>query len=616
MAIFDRVGSLIQVTNSHSSTLAGTNPDISMDRNGNFVVVWTHFFSSNDSDIYFRRFDRNGRPVGLVQQAANSSSNEAAPAVAMDPNGNFVITYSVNGNIVIKRYDSNSNSTFTRTIDHSSDLYDSDVAIDNEGDFAVVFTDRVSSSDSDIRGYTYHSDGTPAVSNIDITGTGSGDGLSEESPSIAARPINNDNLSPLALAGMVTWTTTTSSSSGFRSVAYRKFGNEGNALGLATYINSPLINNTTVAATVEPSISVNESGDFAIAYRSRLDYDIYTQLNNGSPVLVDNRTGDEPDVIITNDDSISVAYEFDFRDGYMKQGSDSPMSLGIEFPKVAISHNNDRLAVVGDRIVDGKNQPFVQIFNNSQSVSGVSSSNDLNQDGKADILVHNPNRSWSATWLMNGSSYSNWAGLPAWSGWRPVGMGDFNSDGQTDILINHRNNRWNGVWFMNGTNYSSYANIGAGGWYGWNVTTAGDFNKDGQADLVAHNPDSDWNVVWLTNGANVTGWFSLPLWNGWEPVGSGDFNKDGNLDVLVSNPTQGLNAVWYTNGSSYTGQQGLYSWGSAWQAVGAGDFNQDGNTDMLMSNPSQGWNGIALMNGTTPSGWAGLPSWSGWEIAG
>ena len=180
--------------------------------------------------------------------------------------------------------------------------------------------------------------------------------------------------------------------------------------------------------------------------------------------------------------------------------------------------------------------------------SASDNKNDLNQDGKADILVHNPSRNWSGAWLMNGTNYSGWAGLPDWSGWRPVGMGDFNSDGKTDVLINNPNNRWNGVWRMNGTSYSGYTGLAAGG---WNVVSAGDFNKDNRSDIVVHNPNNFWSGVWLMNGTNITGWIALPAWGGWKPVATGDFNKDGNLDVLINNASQGWNGIWYTNGSSY-----------------------------------------------------------------
>ena len=305
-------------------------------------------------------------------------------------------------------------------------------------------------------------------------------------------------------------------------------------------------------------------------------------------------------------------YIFDSNDALIGQRN-NVKSGNITITNGSITQQNQVFFVWLDNVVDdGYNVNLSVSYSSTSPTPG--SANDLNQDGKPDILVHNPNRSWSGAWLMNGTNYSGWAGLPDWSGWRPVGMGDFNSDGKTDVLINNPNNRWNGIWFMNGTTYSGSSGVAAGG---WNVSGSGDFNKDNKTDILVHNPTNSWNGVWLMNNTNISGWIGLPAWSGWKAVATGDFNKDGNLDVLATNPSQGWNGIWYTNGSTYTGYQALYSWGSAWQVAGAGDFNQDGNTDILMTNPSQGWNGIALMNGTNQSGWRGFdPDPSGWQIAG
>ena len=90
----NRLGSEFQV----NATSAGdqANPNIAMNASGNFVVSW----SSNGQDgdgwgIYAQRFNANGTPVGgefLVN--ATTAGNQDASAIAMDDSGAFLITWS------------------------------------------------------------------------------------------------------------------------------------------------------------------------------------------------------------------------------------------------------------------------------------------------------------------------------------------------------------------------------------------------------------------------------------------------------------------------------------------------------------------------------------------
>jgi hypothetical protein len=76
-----------------STTGDQADPQVAMDRSGNFVVVWD---SSDGSayGIFGRRFDSTGAPLtGEIAVNTYTTDNQDAPAIAMDPDGNFVCVW-------------------------------------------------------------------------------------------------------------------------------------------------------------------------------------------------------------------------------------------------------------------------------------------------------------------------------------------------------------------------------------------------------------------------------------------------------------------------------------------------------------------------------------------
>ena len=69
-----------------------------MDGYGDFVVVWAGQGADDNSGVYAQVFDNQGYAVGnefLVNQTTLNIQD--APAVAMDNNGDFVVTWSSYG---------------------------------------------------------------------------------------------------------------------------------------------------------------------------------------------------------------------------------------------------------------------------------------------------------------------------------------------------------------------------------------------------------------------------------------------------------------------------------------------------------------------------------------
>ncbi len=72
------------------------SPDVAMDQNGNFVVVWQSYPGQDGSyyGIYGRRFDATGIPLGGEFQVNTTTDDwQEGPKVAMAPDGRFVVVW-------------------------------------------------------------------------------------------------------------------------------------------------------------------------------------------------------------------------------------------------------------------------------------------------------------------------------------------------------------------------------------------------------------------------------------------------------------------------------------------------------------------------------------------
>ena len=70
------------------------DPDIAMDWKGNFVITWVSHFQDGEEGIFAQRFNRKGKPLGNEFHVNSYIDNtQYDPAIAMDQKGNFVITW-------------------------------------------------------------------------------------------------------------------------------------------------------------------------------------------------------------------------------------------------------------------------------------------------------------------------------------------------------------------------------------------------------------------------------------------------------------------------------------------------------------------------------------------
>ena len=171
-------------TNLTSATLQPETANaVAVDDDGAYVVVWTAYDSSVGSDrVYMRMFDADGTPADLpiVDSSGNATgtSVDAAPvmlvtadsafaddrqryaSVAMDPDGDFVITWSGKGadssstsghDVYYQRFDEGGGKIGSETLvnlEADGDQWISSVGMDAIGNFVIVWTGEGFLSDS------------------------------------------------------------------------------------------------------------------------------------------------------------------------------------------------------------------------------------------------------------------------------------------------------------------------------------------------------------------------------------------------------------------------------------------------------------------------------------
>jgi hypothetical protein len=126
---------------------------MAMDADGNYAVVWTRDGQgSSAGGIYARCYDASGVPQGSEFSVTDTSLSEVQPAVAMDADGDFVVTwsrgfssyyYNVDYDIHAQRYNAAGvpqGTEFLVNTFTASEQNQSSVAIDAAGNFVVTWT--------------------------------------------------------------------------------------------------------------------------------------------------------------------------------------------------------------------------------------------------------------------------------------------------------------------------------------------------------------------------------------------------------------------------------------------------------------------------------------------
>ncbi|WP_109830039.1 putative Ig domain-containing protein [Reichenbachiella versicolor] len=252
------------------------NPDIAIDDNGNFVIVWTSYggFSSGGDEIVAQRFDALGNKQGNEFRINTSASQTSAnPSIAMDSDGDFVITWQdeyVDGDdfgIEARIYNASGVAqTDEFLVNTSVTNYQTqpDVAMDSDGDFVITWKSDHDNSYLDIYAQRYNASGIKQgdeflVNTFKASGSGSA-----KKPSVAMNSKGEF---------VITWDTYNQEG----NFTYDVYAQRYNSLGVAQE-EELLVNSITSNNQKHPSVGIDNEGDFIISwYDDQVGYNLYAQ---------------------------------------------------------------------------------------------------------------------------------------------------------------------------------------------------------------------------------------------------------------------------------------------------------------------------------------------------
>ncbi|MBX3412470.1 MAG: hypothetical protein KF708_07270 [Pirellulales bacterium] len=142
-------------TNGAQSTLPETGKAVARDGDGNYVVVWsgngTQPGQADSQGVFFQLYDRDGTPIGgEIRINTIATGTQSNAAVAMDTDGDFVVTWSSYGHdatsgwdVFARRFDARGNARDATEFRVNSTVQGIQrfptVAMDVDGDFVVAW---------------------------------------------------------------------------------------------------------------------------------------------------------------------------------------------------------------------------------------------------------------------------------------------------------------------------------------------------------------------------------------------------------------------------------------------------------------------------------------------
>lgn len=229
-------------------------PDVAADALGNFVVVWAGRGAGDDQGIFAQRFSALGAAQGgpiLVNNFV--AGRQSQPAVAMAPNGSFVVTWTSDeqGLVFAQRFDSQGIALGAKVQASTGALQSNpapNVAMDAGGNFLVVWG-GVRGDRQQVFGQPFRFDGVPfgsaflvnELTAIDPQGT----------PDVAGRGFGEF---------VITWAS--NAPSGVAEVFARRYRNFSPLSGVFQ------VNQTTTGAQNEPAVAMDQAGNFLVTWTS------------------------------------------------------------------------------------------------------------------------------------------------------------------------------------------------------------------------------------------------------------------------------------------------------------------------------------------------------------
>jgi hypothetical protein len=348
------------------------DPSITMDGNGNFIVVWRDDRNGN-SDIYCQRYNSSGAAQGVNFKVNDDAgiASQYSPSITMDGSGNFIVVWRDDRNffwdIYCQRYNSSGvaqGANFKVNDDIGTSLQqDPSIAMDGSGNFIVVWRDD-RNGNTDIYCQRYDSTGTAKDINF---------------------IINND-----AGTANQSYASIAMNSSGNFVVAWEDYRNYNcdiycqryNSSGIAQGVNFKANDDIGTASQYDPSIAMDEMGNIVVAWWDirNGNYDIYCQRYNSSGVAlganfkVNDDTGIAhqryPSIAIDGNNGFVIVWEDRrdyynyFTDIYCQRYDSTGTAKGVNF---RVNDDAGRAEQFNPYVATDKNQNFIVVWNDSRN---------------------------------------------------------------------------------------------------------------------------------------------------------------------------------------------------------------------------------------------------------
>ena len=242
-----------------------SSPVVSLDATGNFVVVWTSCCpDGSSSSVAGRRFLAGGVPVGDEFQINTYTTGiQARPDISLDVDGDFVVVWQganqdLDGSVAIRgqRFSAGGaplGGEFQVNAYGTGDQKYPSVGADADGDFVVSWQ----SPDQDGDGLTvmarrFSSEGTSQGDDFQVNTYTTGD---QRKPDVSLDADGNF---------VIVWTSCCPDGSGF-SVEGRQFLANGLPQGDEFQVNTH-----TTSGQYQPAIGLDTAGDFVVVWTSNL----------------------------------------------------------------------------------------------------------------------------------------------------------------------------------------------------------------------------------------------------------------------------------------------------------------------------------------------------------
>ncbi|MBN3961089.1 cadherin-like domain-containing protein [Nostoc sp. NMS8] len=353
-----------------------SNSTVAIDPNGNFVISWQSFGQDTDKNgIYAQRYNSAGVAQGVEFRVnSTTSGDQNNPTIAIDAAGDFIISWTgqdtdKNG-IYAQRYNSAGvaqGSEFRVNSTTLGNQNNSTIAIDAVGDFVISWTGQ-DASGSGIYAQRYNSSGVAQGNEFRVNSTTS----ANQNSSTVAVDADGDFV--------ISWQSL-GQDGDYYGIYAQRYNSSGIAQGSEFQVNTTT---TTTLYQLNPTIAMDAGGDFVISWTGKdgFGYGIYARRYNssgvaqGSEFQVNNTTTADqknPTVAMDANGDFVISWQSDGQDGdnngiYARRYNSSGVAQGSEF-------------LVNDTTVDSQSNPSVAIAADGNFVISWQS---FEQDGFSD----------------------------------------------------------------------------------------------------------------------------------------------------------------------------------------------------------------------------------------